>query len=216
LWVQAEGIIYSYYDPRTHALLDPPACPIDGRYVVSIDFGFTHPFSASLWRITENAIYQVAQVYKTKVLVEDHAIAIRNMITGKGLSMRSIESWICDHDAEGRSTLERKLGIHTKAAFKDVTSGIDAVNSRFKSNRLFLLQDAVKDPDPDLEKTHLPLCTADEVPSYTWSDKKAETPVKEYDHGCDEMRYMVAYVDKLDKRKVFGVRARVKAASYIR
>lgn len=216
LWVQAEGVIYSYYDARTHALQEPISCPIDGRYVVSVDFGFTHPFSSSLWRINEGSIYQVAQIYRSKVLVEEHAVAIRNMITNKGLSMRSIEAWVMDHDAEGRATLERKLGIHSTAAFKDVSSGIDAVNSRFKSNRLFLLADAVSAPDPDLEKSHLPLCTADEVPAYVWSDKKAETPVKEYDHGCDEMRYMVAYVDKLSKKRAFGVRARAKASSYIR
>jgi phage terminase large subunit len=216
LWVQAEGVIYMHFDSRTHVLPDEVPTPIDGRYVVSVDFGFTHPFSASLWRINEDRIYQVSQIYKTKTLVEDHAKSIRNMITERGLTMRSIEAWVMDHDAEGRATLERKLGILSKPAFKDVTAGIDAVNSRFKAGTLFLKADAQRESDPDLEKMHLPLCTADEVPSYIWSDKKAETPVKEYDHGCDEMRYMVAYNDKLNKKRAHGVRTRVRSFNYLR
>ena len=215
LWVQSEGIIYSQYDARTHSLLDPPFCPIDGRYVVSIDFGYTHPFSASLWRIEDGTIKQVRQIYKTKTLVEDHAKKIKDMVVDAGLTMRSIEAWICDHDAEGRATIESKLNVRTTPAFKDVQTGIQQVNSRFRSNSLFLLQDACSDPDPELEKIHLPLCTADEIPVYAWSDKKAETPVKEYDHGCDEMRYMVAYVDKLKQRHSKGISIKTRVSSYI-
>jgi phage terminase large subunit len=215
-WTQSEGAIYTFYDPYIHSLAKPPDCRIDGRYIVSVDFGFTHPFSASLWQIIDGKMYQCGQVYKTRTLVEDHAVAIMQMLQAKGLNTRSVEAWICDHDAEGRSTLERRLGIHTTGAHKDVQEGIQAVNARFRSNTLFLLQDACAKPDPELEKLHLPLCTADEVPAYSWSDKKAETPIKDYDHGLDELRYAVCYIDKMHKRQMFGAKIRVKSYSYIR
>jgi phage terminase large subunit len=159
-------------------------------------------------------MFQVKQIYRTQRLVEDHAPLIKAMIVDCGIPIPRIEKWICDHDAEDRATLEKHLGIKTTAAFKEISSGIQAVKGRFKANRLFLNLNAVDDPDPELEKKYLPLCTADEVTGYSWSDKKQETPIKEQDHGCDEMRYGVAYVDKLD-RKPINVRTSASVGNYI-
>jgi len=214
-WVQAEGAIYPEYNSSIHLLDRKISTPHDGRYIVTVDFGYTNPFSATLWKISpEGAMFQVKQIYRTARLVEDHAPHIRAMVLGAGIPLPRVEKWICDHDAEDRATLEKHLAITTTAAFKDVSSGIQAVKARFKSNRLFLNLNAVDDPDPELEKKYLPLSTADEVTGYSWSDKKQETPVKEHDHGCDEMRYGVAYADKLHRSPI-KVRTQATMASYI-
>jgi len=203
LWVQAEGAIYPEYNSSIHLLDRKILTPHDGRYIVTVDFGYTNPFSCTLWKITKDGIMlQVKQIYRTKTLVEDHAIKIREMILGCGIPIPRIEKWICDHDAEDRATLERHLGITTTPAFKDVSSGIQAVQSRLHTNRIFFSVNAVDDPDPDLEKLYLPTCTADEITGYSWSDKKAETPIKQHDHGLDETRYGVAYVDKINKTRI--------------
>ena len=49
---------------------------------------------------------------------------------------------LCDHDAEDRATLEQALGIGTQPAVKKVLEGIDAVNTRFRDQRLLLFRDA--------------------------------------------------------------------------
>jgi phage terminase large subunit len=137
------------------------------------------------------------------------------MLLDLGIPIQRIERWVCDHDAEDRATLERHLGITTTAAFKDVSSGIQAVQTRLTKRTLFLNLNAVDTPDPELEKRYLPTSTAGEITGYSWSDKKAETPVKEFDHGMDEMRYVVAYVDKLNKKPIQVSSTKASVQNYI-
>lgn len=198
LWVQAEGAIYTEYDSAIHLRETPPIYPNNGRFIASIDFGFTNPFSCSIWYVSsDGVIYQLGQVYRTQRLVEDHAKDIRAMLARLSIPIARIEAWVCDHDAEDRATLAKHLGITTLAAYKDIRSGIDAVKTRFRDRRLFLYIGAVTDPDVELEKKYKPTSTADEVNGYVWSDKRAETPVMVDDHGLDEMRYLVCYVDQI-------------------
>jgi len=217
-WVQAEGIIYTNYNADKHLLHEDVPTPYSGEYYISIDFGYTHAFSCSLWRVTRNKInsdlskiYQVKQIYRTRRLVEDHAEDIRKMLLSVEIPIPTIKKWICDHDAEGRATLERKLNIKTIPAYKAVKAGIEAVDMRFKSNTLFLNANAVDNPDEEQVRNYLPTCTSDEITGYSWSDKKQDEPIKENDHGCDEMRYLVAHVDNIShKSEELTTKARVQ------
>lgn len=201
-WVQAEGAIYENYDPSIH-LIDEADLPEIRRWVVGIDFGYTNPFVASLWGLdADDRLYLVKQIYKTKTLVEDHAPKIAEMIG----DLR-IEAFICDHDAEDRATLERHLGIATTTAYKSVSPGIQAVSNRLKVQkdgkpRLFIVRSAVANPDPYLEEGKKPTSTEDEFPGYSWATTPEGKPIREEpnkvnDHGMDEMRYIVAYVDNI-------------------
>ena len=214
-WAQAEGAIYPEYNSSIHLLDRRVITPHDGRYIVTVDFGYTNPFSCTLWKINpEGVMFQVKQIYRTQRLVEDHAPLIKAMLLSCGIPIPRIEKWICDHDAEDRATLEKHLHIKTTAAFKDISSGIQAVKARLQANRLFLNLNAVDDPDPLLEKSYAPTSTAEEITGYAWSDKKQETPIGVNDHGLDEMRYGVAYVDKLS-RSAPGIRQQVRIQSYV-
>jgi phage terminase large subunit len=142
--------------------------------------------------------------------VEDHCKEIRKWTRGL-----PIEAWICDHDAEDRATLERHLHCQTRPAFKDVAPGIEAVKTRLASNRLKFLSNALVDVDPELEKRHLPTCTVDEITGYRWSDKKQDVPVKELDHGLDELRYVVAYIDKISATRANIANATAKVTNYL-
>jgi len=239
-WVAAEGVIYEGFDPGVH-LVDwttklPDGQPMfpDGKIPDSwtrwwsVDFGFTNPMVIQHWaEDPDGRLYLYREFYRTKRLVEDHALdvllAVTRVVDEKRLPKRTVlkaedvlddvragvrewtepkpRSIICDHDAEDRATLERKLGMPTLAADKRVKVGIQAVQSRFKvlgdgRPRMYLFRDAVVERDPDLEKRKLPCSTAEELPGYVWSDKVAkEEPVKENDHGCDGKRYIVAQRD---------------------
>ncbi|MBI4916862.1 MAG: terminase [Acidobacteria bacterium] len=201
-WVSAEGVVYDLFDLGAHVIprLEIPASwP---RYRVH-DFGFTNPYVCQWWaRDDDGRLYRYREIYRTQRLVEDHAKQIKALSVGE-----RIVADVCDHDAEGRATLEKYLGIRTTAARKDVLSGIEAVKSRLRpagdgKPRMFFLVDSLVERDPSLVAAHLPVCTEEEMGVYVWAlgpdgrPRVKEAPVKENDHGLDATRYLVQHVDK--------------------
>jgi hypothetical protein len=108
-------------------------------------------------------------------------------------------SIICDHDAEGRTVLERDLGLSTSSAHKAVTEGIQEFQKRLRPRAdgkrgIYLMRDSrIHAADQELLDAKKPTCFAEEIPGYIWDEGAGktpkETPVKEDDHGCDAGRY---------------------------
>lgn len=220
-WAAAEGLVYDGFDPRVNTSTrfnwrsHPPN---DWPRYLSVDFGYTNPFVCQWWVLDpDGRAYLYREIYHTKRLVEDHARQIVKLSKTKSGAEPSPVAVICDHDAEGRATLERGLGLPTRAATKSVLDGIEAVAARLRPAgdghpRLFLCADAVVEKDPDLVQRHLPTSTLDEISSYVWpskadtgvEDRKKDTlPLKVNDHGMDAKRYFVAELD-------LGVKPRVR------
>jgi phage terminase large subunit len=220
LWVAAEGLIYEDYDPAHHLLpnevskLDKWSIPKDWTRWWSVDFGFTNPFVLQCWaEDPDGRLYLYREIYHTKRLVEDHARQILSIVRDadgrwKEPKPRAI---ICDHDAEGRATLEKHLGMSTTPARKHKGAGasgpphgLEAVQARFKRAgdgraRIFFMRDAVVERDQELADAKKPCSTIEEIPGYVWDSAVGkppkESPVKEDDHGMDAKRYVVAYRD---------------------
>jgi PBSX family phage terminase large subunit len=198
-WAAAEGLVYDTFVPAVHlhaAIGEPPASWT--RYW-AVDFGFTNPFVWQAWaEDPDGRLYLYREIYRTQTLVEDHARAIKRALREREPPPREV---VCDHDAEGRATLERVLGVSTTAAHKSVLEGIEAVKARLKvagdgKPRLFICRDALTERDQALTYARRPVCTQDEVVEYVWDDKaRKEAPRKENDHGMDAMRYVVAAID---------------------
>ena len=174
--------------------------PRDWTRYWSIDFGFTNPFVWQAWAEDgDGRLYLYKEIYKAQVLVEDHARLILDLTAGEP-QPRAI---ICDHDAEGRATLERHLGMATQPAHKRVTEGLQAVDARLRragdgKPKLFLLRDSLVERDWRLEEAKKPCRTEEEMDSYVWRETRAgfkEEPLRQDDHGNDALRYMVAYLD---------------------
>lgn len=201
-WVSAEGQVYDGFDRAVHLIdrFDPPASwP---RYWV-VDFGYTNPFTWQEWvEDGDGRLYLYREIYRTRRLVEDHAADIRAVVGPENPA-----ELICDHDAEDRATLERHLGIRTTPAYKAVSAGIQAVQSRLAvagdgKPRLFVMRDSLVARDELLAAAHRPCCLLDEVDVYVWpksADGKPdkEAPVKANDHALDPARYLVAHVDQI-------------------
>lgn len=205
-WVAAEGQIWEEWDRAVH-LLPSFAIPDEWPRIITVDFGYTHPFVAQWWaRDPDGRLYRYREIHYRQRLVEDHAKQMAAFMTQ--------ERWpaqiICDWDAEGRATLERYLALHTgrrvatTKAIKAVTAGIQAVSVRLRKAgdgkpRLFLLRGALVERDPQADERKLPACTEEEIESYVWDlangRKRGEEPVKLNDDGADAMRYAVAAVD---------------------
>jgi len=208
-WVQAEGVVYEEYDPALH-LIEPREIPKSWRRIRVIDFGFTNPLVCQWWAIdNDGRMYRYREIYRTKRLVEDHAVDILRLSEGE-----TIETTICDHDAEDRATLERR-GIPTVPAIKAVSTGIQDVQARLRKAgdgkpRLFLLRGALVETDPSLKQSGKPTCTEEEFPTYIWPEGKdgrplKEQPIKENDHGMDALRYAVESEDGIPPEKPFQV-----------
>jgi phage terminase large subunit len=196
-WVAAEGTVYEF--DRGRHVVPRFEIPAGWRRLRVVDFGFTNPFVCQWWAIDpDGRAFRYREIYRTQRIVEDHARDIVRLSQGE-----KIEATIADHDAEDRATLERH-GVHTIAAEKSITPGIQAVQARLAAAgdgkpRLFFLEGSLVERDEQLVASHRPVCTEDEFEVYAWPKDAAgaslkEVPVKQNDHGMDAMRYLVAHV----------------------
>jgi len=232
-WVQAEGVVYEEWDASIHRIYRkdlPAGWELWPRLWVN-DFGYNDPFVWQEWIVgPDSCLYRLREIYRSKTLVEDNA---KDILADSGYRMNYDSSGkptgarepipgvkqlplptaiICDHDAEGRATLLRHLGMDNIPAFKSIKAGIQAVAARLrpqedglgnKKPRLYFVRDAlIHPPDPVLMEKKLPTCTEDEFDSYVWDTTAGkavkETPVDKDNHGMDAARYLVAYYDKIN------------------
>lgn len=228
IWAAAEGIVYDEFDDAYHVIREPFAIPDTWQRYWSVDFGYTNPTVIQCWALDgDGRAYLYRELYRSKTLVEDHALtmlkAVTRVVEGKEEPKREVltaldiqadvkagvREWIepkpraiiCDHDAEDRATLEKHLGLGTRAADKRLRpkEGIDLVASRLKRAgdgraRIFYFFNALIERDPKLEEKKLPCSTVEEKSSYIWDEKK-DAPVKDNDHGQDAERYFVVERD---------------------
>lgn len=202
LWASPEGAIYPEFDQEVH-VVDRFDIPKHWRCFIAIDFGFTNPLSISWYALSpDDRLYQYRQIYFTETLIEDIAPEIIRLSNGE-----NIIAVVADHDAEDRATL-LKHGITTFPAFKSVSLGIEAVRSRLRRAgdgipRLLFMRDSLVEVDERLSDVHRPTSTIEEFDGYEWQKAKPgdviakEAPVKTDDHGLDELRYIVCYIDNI-------------------
>lgn len=213
-WVAAEGIIYEGFDPSIH-LIDPFRPPSDWTRYWTVDFGFTNPFVLQWWaEDPDGRLYMYREIYRTQRLVEDHgrhALRLSTDSTGNWKFEPRPRMILCDHDAEGRATLERYVGMTTVPAKKNVTDGIQAVQARLRPAkdgrpRLFIARDCVAERDEELVDSARPTCSAEEWEGYIWAVRPGgdlkEEPLKENDHGMDACRYLCMELDRSARPRV--------------
>jgi PBSX family phage terminase large subunit len=199
-WANAEGTVHPGWNPEVHVV--DREIPDEWTRFWAIDFGFTNPFVWQEWAEDgDGRLYLVRELYHTRRLVEDHARHILRL-TAESPAPSAI---ICDHDAEGRATLERYLQRATQGAHKAVQPGLQAVDARLQVAkdglpRLFMCREALVERDFDLSSAHRPCSTEEEMDAYVWATSvdgrpQKEEPIKEHDHGNDAMRYIVAHRD---------------------
>lgn len=199
LWVSAEGAVYEF-DPAVHIIPRQPI-PQEWTRIRSVDFGFTNPF-ACLWFAIDpdGRLVLYREIYMTRRTVRAHAEQINRLSAGE-----RIEATVADHDAEDRATLA-EAGIHTVAADKAISPGIQSVEARLAPAadgrpRLLVMEGSLVERDETLAAAHLPVCTRDEFDVYVWPKDSAgkaikETPVDLHNHSMDCLRYAVRWADR--------------------
>jgi PBSX family phage terminase large subunit len=199
-WTTAEGIIYDEWSPAVN-VVERFAIPKGWQRFWVVDFGYTNPFVWQNWAEDgDGRLYLIREIYQTQKIVAEHATRIKALTENEPRPTKII----CDHDAEGRATLEKELGMITHAADKNVAEGIQCVMSRVRpagdgQPRIFMFRDALDEADASLESAGKPQSTLQEIDGYVWAEsvekkgnanKKGDTPLKLNDHGMDAMRYL--------------------------
>lgn len=207
-WVQAEGVVYEEWETGDGGnVIDAmPRGWQSWRKIRCIDFGYTNPF-VCLWIAIDpdGRMYVYREIYMTGRTVRDHAKQIRELSEGE-----TYEATLADHDAEDRATLHQE-GIRTKAAWKALSTGIQALQGRMRKagdnrRRFFVLRDCLVEKDESLAKKRHPISIIQEPEVYVWPEGKDGKPIKEvpvdmFNHGLDAGRYGVAWVDNLEERR---------------
>lgn len=181
--VRREGLVYAGFDG---CIVDAPPVGCPPAAVGAVDFGYNNPFAAVWGHLDGDDVLWITGVrYTRQTTIPIHAENIP-----KGVS------WWCDPAAPESIAQLRSHGHHalpcvhrpnrgaTGETKKPVLAGIDMVSERIRTGRLRIVRQAC-----------LPLVR--ELSMYHYDPaKRAEEPVKEDDHACDALRYLVVGLDR--------------------
>lgn len=202
VWAAAEGMIYEDAWDAAQNIVDRFPIPPDWPRYLAIDFGYTNPF-VCLWfaQDPDGRLYIYRELYQTRRLVEDHARDILRLSQwGTPHGEPEPRLIVCDHDAEGRATLDFYLRLMTTAADKAVATGIQTMAARLRPAgdgrpRLFYLRDSLVQRDTARDEAKLPCSLTEEIDAYVWDIghglNKGDSPVKAHDHALDAARYLI-------------------------
>ena len=178
LWVVAEGLIYTMFNPDYHVVQDVPR-PYD-KYYISCDYGTINPFSAGLWGHHNGVWYRIKEYYfdsrkeqRQKTDAEYYEDLVR--LAGN----LPISKVIVDPSAASFMEVVRRGGrFVVEPASNRVLDGIRDVSTALKQGKIFICS-GCKD------------CIR-EFQLYRWDDKSTEDkPLKVDDHSMDDVRYFV-------------------------
>ncbi len=181
--VRREGLVYGGFD----------ACIVDGPTGVdvrpdsgAIDFGFHNPLAAIAGHVDSDDVLWVTFCrYVRQTTIPIHAEAIPKGVRywcdpAQPESIAQLRS----HGHDVLPCVHRPVRGASGETKKPVLAGIDMVSERIRTGRLRIVRQAC-----------LPLVR--ELGMYHYDpDKRLEEPVKEDDHACDALRYLVVGLDR--------------------
>lgn len=187
IWAIAEGIIYDMFDDDNIYSDGNRNKDIYYRKYVSIDYGTTNPM-VFLETYDDGRNFWVEREYyydsKKEGKQKTDAEYIKDF--DAFCSERKPDYVIIDPSASSFKLELRNHGYRVRDANNEVLYGIRLVSSLFGTKRLKINKECKN--------------TIAELRSYVWDEKARlqgiEKPVKEFDHGADCVRYLVATVLK--------------------
>lgn len=214
LWVQAEGAVYSLYDPQYHLVDAPPPDDQIKYYIAGVDWGFTNPGVLQVWAVDyDGRMCLVDETYKTGELVtgEKGSDGFWLQEAKRVKAQYNVKRFVCDPSEPAYIETFKRAGLNAIGADNAIRPGIDSVNARLlirsfeeggdNRPRITFLRGACALPDQSLVTKRKPASTLEELTLYAWPKTAAgqndkEVPIKVYDHGMDTMRYVSVEVDK--------------------
>lgn len=183
-WVTPEGIVYNDFNEKIHYIDS-----IDNinfvKYIAGVDWGYSHFGAIVVIGIDDKGNYYLIEEIAEQFKEIDFWVNEAKRIKQKYGNI----PFYCD--TARPEYIEKFKKEHIKAidADKAVLSGIEAVASLYKTNRLYILKSAVK----RFRK---------EIYMYVWKEKTDE-PIKLFDDVQDAIRYAI-YTSQNKKKIQFG------------
>jgi hypothetical protein len=179
--VRREGLVYSNFESCI-VESGPSVAPDLG----GLDFGYNNPFAAVWGHLDgDDVLWILGCRYKRETTTPQHAEALP----------RTVRFW-CDPSRPDSIRELRNSGLDAVPCVhmavrgsagsprSPVQYGIDLVSERMRTGRLKIVRQAC-----------LPLVR--ELSTYCYDpEKQSEDPVKEDDHACDALRYLVVGIDR--------------------
>lgn len=187
LWAIAEGAIYDMFEDDNLYELGERNKDIYYRKYVGIDYGTTNPMvflevyddGNTMW--VEREYYYDSRKEGKQKTDREYAEDFEEFCGGN-----NPDFVIIDPSASSFKLELRNRGFRVREADNDVLNGIRLVSSFFGSKRLKICRNCK--------------FTIGEHRSYVWDDKAKmrgeEKPVKEKDHSCDALRYIIKTIIK--------------------
>ncbi|MGW0550550.1 PBSX family phage terminase large subunit [Streptomyces altiplanensis] len=197
-WVQSEGAIYEMFDTERHVVTELPT--ITRWLCDAIDYGTVNPFADLLIGLgSDQRLYVVSEyrhdsrATRRQMTDSEYSQARRRWLTsvphpGSNVLGITPEWTIVDPSAASFIEQLHRDGVSgVMPADNTVLDGIRGVASLLSADRLRIHRSCVG--------------LIDELPGYSWDDKKAakgeDAPVKRDDHSCDALRYGVRTTEAL-------------------
>ena len=178
LWVVAEGLIYSCFNPKMHIVSNEERAY--DRYYVSCDYGTINAFSCGLWGRCNDKWYRIKEYYfdsRKENRQQTDAEYYERLVELVG--DRKIRAVIVDPSAASFIETIRRAGrFRVEQASNAVLDGIRDVATQLQLGNLFICE----------------TCTdcIREFGLYRWDEKaKEDKPLKTDDHSMDDVRYFV-------------------------
>jgi PBSX family phage terminase large subunit len=185
---KVEGLVYKEFD-RTRHLYELLPEDAHYEYLGGVDFGFTNPCGVVHIKRNSNGVYYVDNEWYQKGRTE-------SQIADYVLSCKFNKVYP-DPENPSAITLLMQKGVNVREVIKNkdsVRNGIDKVRDLFKQNKLLI----------NKRCTNL----ISELESYCYPDSidgvnESENPIKEFDHLCDSLRYVI-YMESLFRKKIIS------------
>jgi phage terminase large subunit len=206
LWRSSEGLVYPMWDPHIHKVgLDAPigengeiewdGLPRDKRgrlklasYFGAIDWGFSNPGCLQVWGVDyDGRLYRVAEWYATQKTVDWWAERVFEADEEYDLT-----TVVCDHDPNNIAILNSRLGRRGKRPVgglarptikaKPKHAGWQLVRDAMTpaadgKPRWFIVNDALRGRDPELDEAGKPCCLEEELDDYSLMPVEEDDPV---------------------------------------
>ena len=191
-FMDLSGQVYSSFDPDLHVLTPSTQPTFDDasqwRWYAGLDFGWHDPTAFVLLALnTQTDVWYVVREYKHGgELIKEHARRINAIIREQSLSSRPII--FSEHEAQTRKEYGA-VGIQTTLSNKDILPGINAVNTLFAEQRLFIFENCV-----ELKR---------EIEGYQWSSTKDAPARDQEDHLLDALRYGIYSNTQANVRRLY-------------
>jgi phage terminase large subunit len=197
-FTQQQGLVYNELNREVHLKESTPF--LAPKTIAGIDFGYTDP-AAVLSIKTDGYRYYVEKEYYEVGRTHDEIASY--------VAVQNFNEIYADPASPEAIEVMRRKALPVKEVVKgkdSIVAGIMFVKQLLRENRLFI--------HPDCKSL------IREFDMYVWSDKKANIPEDEYNHGLDALRYALYMqkhqdVNTMNKNYLLKQKNRQKPSSFV-